>query len=520
MIYCTKSTNLRLHIETTLRVWYNQGMKISKKKNNILANTAVEPRETPFGDPAAPETITEAAAETVIGTAPQSAEPAEAEPKHASRPRRTIKLLTYLAIPLFAILFALSVYFGSDGTLVKLIAPAIALIYFAFVTLLLVPRLVLGRDPSEVASFGERSSSRLHPIFKIVVFSLFAQLAAVVLVYALHSIVNGVDSALAEGYAKLFVQPRGLIFGENTRSAVASMGLASFFLPAHIERLSGEMYVYIPVLVFNALAVAASAVFLYELALCDCSKRRAKFSVLLLFILPSVLLIMQPFSGTAPFMALSLLSLLLARRKKPIAAGICALLASLFNILAVLLAVPIALECIIHFRSVSSSNADELPSRRVKPLSAVLSVVLALLPIAAGFILRACGLNGLTVADSIGERLLPIDPLGRLLSEWNGASMPNLIVGVCAAVLLIVWLIVLFGAAKTRSSHTALALLFSMVPALIRVDMTLYVVFAMPLLTLLIGSKCTIKPARFIVGLSAFVILILAILFLYVKRSI
>lgn len=451
--------------------------------------------------------------------------PAEIEPSTVDdRPHDTgktdrrsmiVKLLTYLAIPVFAACFALYAIFGRHESTISLIAPALSLLFFAAAVLRLIPMIVLKKDRSELIRFGERSRNRLHPWFGIILFSIMAQVVLVLLVYAAYSIKNGVDSLLPEGYAKLFVQARGQVFGENTRSIASSLGLLSFVLPQHVERLTTELWVYIPVLVLNTLAVAASAVLMYELVICDHSKRCAKFSVLLLHILPLILPLMQPFSGTALFFAFCLLSLLLARRRRLFAAGAAALIASLFNIFAVLLIVPIAVEWFIH--SNRRDEVDESSSlRTIKPVWAAMGLVLSILPVGIAAVLKALGLSGLSGLDlRFAENA---DTIGRLMHEWNGEAVSRTVIVISLVALVLLALLILFGARFARASHTAFALVYTLVPVFISTQLALFGVLSLPIFASLIGEKCTDKLARLIIWLVSAALLILFIVFLYIKR--
>ena len=436
---------------------------------------------------------------------------AESEmPEFKSRKPFFARLFTYLAIPFFAAVFAAIVYFLGGKTLLELIPPAISVLFFAAVTLRLIPAVILRKDASSLPEVGERSQKRLHPRVRIIFFSLFAQLLILLAVYAAHSIINGFDSLLPEGIVKLFALPRGLAFGENTRSVASSLGLLSFVLPQHLERMANDASVCIPLFAANALAVAASAVFLYELVICDRSKRRAKFSVLIMHILPSVLLLLQPFSGTAFSFAFSLLSLLLARRGRLLFAGITAFAASLFNIFAVLLVVPIVIEWRMHYAKTSSD---------VKTVKSVFGVIIALLPAAIGAILKSVGLNGLSALEANGA--FHLNPIGALLSAWNGGAVPRAMIIVSLVALLLIALIIFFGARFARSSNTAFALVFTIVPGILALtaDSVLYSVFALPILASLIGEKCSFKAARSMTAIASLAVLMLFIVFLYIKRT-
>ena len=478
-------------------------MKISNKKTNIM--TAPEAGGTlPSAALEQSEELIEHEAGSSVAASP-------------SRKSFYARLFTYLTIPVFAAAFAVFVYFRGSGNAIGLIPPALSLLFCAAVTLRLIPAILLKRDSSKLIAVGERSGKRLHPYFRIAFFSLLAQLLLILTVYTVNSLVNGFDFLLPEGHIKLFAQHRGLVFGENTRSIAASLGLLSFVLPQHIERLAYDTAVYIPLLVLNALAFAAASVFLYELVICDRSKRRAKLSVLLLHILPTALLLLQPFGGTAFFFALSLLSLLLARKRCILGAGIAALAASLFNVFAVLLVVPIAIEWRMH--SGEDRGVDDAAgSEGIKPASAVVGILLAFLPALAALILKLQGLRGLSALE--GSGVFHLNPIGRLLSEWNGGAIPRSLIVVSLIALLLLAMLIFFGARHARSSHTAFALAFSVLPAILTLDLALYSVFALPILASLIAEKCSFKAARTMTAIICFAVLLLFIIFLYVKRSV
>ncbi len=511
-------------VETGAALWYNVSMKISNKKHDVnIAAKAVSAHEPEAPEAAANEAAaTQAAPEGAHeGAAQPKAETASEKPASSGRRSREgflVKLFTYCSAALFAVLFAVYAYFSKYTDLLSLLAPAASLLFFAAVTVRLIPRLVYRRDEAQLRPFGERSAKRLHPIVRIALFSLLMQTIVVIGAYIAHSAANGVDTTVFGGYTKLFAQPRGSVFGESTRTAVSSYGLLSFVIPQFAERLASDSSVYIPVLAVNGASIAASSVLLYELAVCDSSKRRAKFSVVLLHLLPSVILVLQPFSGTAQFFALCLLSLLLARRGKPLFAGIAAFLASLFSVFSVLLFVPVGIECLICARA-SASEADPASSRKcgIAPASIVIGLLLTLLPIALAFALRAAGLRGLFGFDS--QSVFGMDAIGALIREWNGGAVSRAVICVSLAALILNAALIFFGAGSTRSSHTAFALAFTAVPAVLGANMALYGVFALPILAYLIGNKCTFRAARAVTGFTALVLLALFIVLLYIVKG-
>lgn len=429
---------------------------------------------------------------------------------------RIMRLLTYLTIPLFALAFAAYAYFGRCDSALKLIAPALTALFAAAVVLRLIPRLVLNRDLSDLRPVGERSAKKLHPVFRVVLLSLLLQAIVIICVYIAYSFKYGVDSTIIEGYRKLFVHSRGVLFGENTRSAVLQYGLLSYVLPDNIIRMTGDTSIYIPALALNFASILAASVFIYELVVCDYSKRCALFSAVLFNILPSAFILLQPFSGTAEFFAFTLLSLLLARRKKLLEAGFAALIASLFNAFSVLLVVPIAVEFFIHRRAAALDNKKAGKNPTPSCTSFVIGSILTLLPIVIAVALDALGKAGMYGFNKSG--MYSFNALGGLVSSWNGGAIPNSIIWISVSALVLLALLIFFGAGKTRSSHTAFALVFTAVPAALSLDLILYGVFMLPILASLIGEKCTVKPARFAVAAAACLILALLTFFLYIVR--
>lgn len=478
-------------------------MKISNKKHSL--NIAFEKAPALVSDPVTTEDEPIKAQESLSdeGAAP-------------SRARLAARIMTYAAVPLFALLFAAYAYFGKNDSPIKLIAPALSVLFASAVVLRLIPRLVLQKDDSELLKFGERSAKKLHPVVKLILLSLLLQVFVIVCVYVAHSLKYGVDSTIVNGYTNLFAHPNGIVFGENTRTAASQYGLLSFVLPEHIERMTGNAAVYIPALIMTAASIAAASVFIYELVICDHGKRCAVFSAVLLNVLPSALLLLQPFSGTSEFFALALLALLLARRRKLLFAGIAAFVASLFNLFAVLLVIPIALEFVIHRRS-AAVCAD--PLKKIEPTLAsfIIGAVLAVLPVGIAAALGALGRSGLSGFGASGN--YGFDALGGLATQWGGDVLPRSVIGISIAALVALALLILFGAGYTRSSHTAFALAFTAVPAVLNAELSLYGVFVLPILASLIGSKCTLKPVRFAVFVSALLLLALLTFFLYVVRA-
>lgn len=443
----------------------------------------------------------------------------EEEQPEAKKPRRLAHTLLSVIIPVLMlggfVLFAL---FSKRTSMLELSLAALSVIFFCVLALMMLPRFLAFFKPDRIRSpiekLGERSIKRLHPILQIVIWTAIAQLIAYAFVFAADCIMNGFGEPAVSSYARLFIGSNGIEFGENTRALIGELGALSFVLPEDLESaVPGAVWL---ICIVNMLLVCGDSVLLYELLLHDYDKRSAKFAVSLMLVSPTVLLLMQPLSGTALFLALSLSSLLLARKKHPLFAGILALLACAVNLLAVLLFIPILMEgirgCIL-----ASNKAEDGGGKKTGMLIAG-TVAGALIPLLAGGVVIFLRFRlGRGIPAFFEDPRYFFEPLGRL-SMAKHSAFGKLILSALAFIAFAV--LAFIACRRMRSSFAVLSLVwFAVAPSVLPVSLTVFSVFAYMLLP---AMESSVFSRRYLRTLYTFVIAAITLLFIFfafVKRQ-
>lgn len=432
------------------------------------------------------------------------------------QPRQTAHTLLAVIIPALMlggfVLFAL---LSRRTNLMELALAALSVIFFAVLTLLMLPKFLAFFTPERMRSpsqkLGERSIKRLHPIFQIIIWAIIAQIIAYAVVFIADGVMNGVSGTVIAAYPRLFIASNGLEFGENTRTLIGSLGALSFVLPQHLERIiSGPSYL-LPIFILNMLVLCGDSLLLYELLLHDYDKRSSKFAVSLLLASPTMLLLLQPLSGVSLFLALSLCSLLFARKKRPLPAGLCALLACAVNLLAVLLFVPILMEglrgCII-----SSAKTADRGREKTAPLIAG-TVIGGLLPLLAGgaavfFHIR----TGRGIPAFFEQPRYFFEPLGRLADSLTEASAFGKLL--LPALAIIAFAVLAFIACRRmRSSFAVFSLIWlAVAPSLLPSGLTVFAVFSFALLP---AMESSVFSRRYLRTLYTFIMAAITLLFIF-----
>ncbi len=484
--------------------------KRDKKQKDAVAELEAEFREEQVPADEAEE------ADSGEETEQEAEEAPEDKPEKPKAERNPDLAMIMYSIPiLLAGAFVVFAMFSKHTSLPELIAAGVSVLFFCLLILRFIPQAFrfysLPEPIPHVETLGERSRKHLHPAIKILFGAIAAQLIAIALVYTVSNIVHGARDTLIGSYKALFVFPSGSLLSGDTAAIVSKLGAVSFIIPDNYRELASGAFI-LPAFAVNTLAVAACALVLYELVLQDSDKKTAKFAVMLLLVSPSIMLLLQPFSGTAFFLLFALLAFLSSRREKFIAAGLFAALSCLFNIFGALIAVTILTEGIRS--AVFAKRGGEEGIARITA-GAVLGTVLPLLTAGGAVLIRQLLNKGLSAFES--DPRIAFEPLGRLTGEWLGGGR-KLTVLISLAVLVLFGLVILISIGKTRCSHAAFGILYlALAPSLTASALTAFTVFAYPLLAPSISSMFKKRFSRRLVIAAAFVISVINAAVFYIS---
>lgn len=490
-------------------------MKNRDKKDN--QNSEVTPRDqvTDGADKRAmPETMTADGAGI-----PHIAETTDGGQKERNT---LLKVLTYVLPFLLFCGYACFSVLSKRTSIIELAADGASILFFAMLIVSILPRFLRffseEESPSTELKIGERSRRFIHPTAKSILYSLLAQICVIVTVYIADGLRNGFNETVFAAYSRLFIASHGIEFAGNTRTLASSLGALSFILPEYIERAVAGMALVYPIFAVNTLAVSASAVLMYELTLLDFDKKSSRFAEILLFVSPTVILLMQPLSGTSLFFVFTLLSLLLARKHRFVWSGVCAVIASLFNIFAGLLFVPIMLEGLRRCIRIKRNQESVDSKLGVSITSCVIGTALPLVSSAGAIVywqMTGKGLNALS-----GVNRLFFEPLGRIITTmYSGMTIYNAEKPLYIIALVLLALLALVSLKKLRTSYAVFSLLLiALTPSVLWVRLTLYSVFALPLLPMMESSVLSRKYLRSIYTALMLIVTVLFIVFLFVRR--
>lgn len=461
----------------------------------------------------------EAAGDLPVESEPEIEEPdEEPEEPQKERPEHNFDLAMMMySIPvLLAAGFAAFAFYSKHSSLPELIAAAVSVVFFGFLILRTIPELIgffaKQEEQSPVELLGERSQKRAHPLLKIIFFSVLYQIAAILLVYTANNPVNGMQGSFTECYSALFVAPAGKLFSGCVPTVISKLGAISALIPQNYTELVSGPFL-IAFFAANTLIVAVSCAMLYELVICDADKRSALFAVTLMLVSPTVILLLQPLSGTAYFFLLTLTSLLCCRRGRFVFAGIFAAAACIFNIFAALIAIVILMEGIRAF-----ANAKRAEGSGGHAGILVGSVFGAMIPaLSAGGAVAVWQLMGRGLTAFDGDVRVAFEPLGRLISDWlaGGRQAAGLVPLIA---LLFFAVVLLLSVPKERCSYSIFGILYlALAPSLTDSAMTVFFVFAYPLLPLVFSAFFRRRFMRAVILAATLALTVLSVVYLYVR---
>ena len=415
-----------------------------------------------------------------------------------------------LALGVFAAFALLSKRTG----VVELLSAGATLVFFVSVLIRALPTLYSffrsDERPTTAEKLGERSIRTLHPVKGLILGSIIIQICAIYAVFAVSGFFGRNSGTVFQEYPRLFIGSHGTLFGENTRTLVSSLGLLSFVLPDHIERIvSGSWLVY-PVFILNAAVITGLTVLIYELLILDHDRKSSVFAATFLLVSPSILLMLQPLSGTSLFIASVLLSFFLLRKHYPVLSGTAAAFGCLFNIFSSLMFAPIIIEG-VH-QAVYAHKREEKVSGRVT--ACVFGALIPLACAAGAFALWYLGFRGMYAFN--GDVRFFLEPLGRLITAKPFDAGLR---AVALAAAVYTALITFISAKRIRFSFTLFSLLYlALAPSILSCDLLTYSIFAFPLLAV---NSQEVLSRRYLRTVSSFVmaaVTLLVIIFLFVRR--
>lgn len=203
------------------------------------------------------------------------------------------------------------------------------------------------------AGLGRRSlrPSHRHPVLRLFLAVLLARLLVFALAYAFHVLQNGYQGGLLDTLT-LWLKgdaPHYLGIADNWYVTQGDPRFHIVFFPLYpiAVRLFNLVVqnTFAAGLVASLLFTVAACILLYELALLDMDRAAAKRAVKFQLLLPAAFLLAAPMSD-ALFLLLSVLTMLLTRKKHYTAACLAGGLAAFTRVLGVVLLVPIVVELI------------------------------------------------------------------------------------------------------------------------------------------------------------------------------
>ncbi len=436
--------------------------------------------------------------------------------------RALLKVLIYVLPLLFALAFAAFLYLSKRTSAIEIISDSVSVLFFAYLVLCILPKFFVffsSDDPiSAIEKAGERSRRRIRPFFGLIIISLVIQLAFIITAHLLDSAVNSFSGTVFKSYSKLFITSHGIAIGENTRGLISSLGALAPVLPDNLERTVVSLKLVLPLFLFNTATIAAASPLLYELLLLDFDKRSSKFGVWVFLVSPSMLLMLQPMSGASLFFVCTFAAILFARKGKLCLSAVFSALACLFNILGLILIVPLLLEAIKH-----CIHAGREKSRRHSFAAALTGcipgVVLPLLLCGASMLF--CYYKGVPFKPLETAPVLFFEPLGRLFVAGSEGLINGDIELLFVGLFVSVGVLAVFGVRRLRLSSALYTVLFAATaPAVLGVQLSMYAVMVFPLLPALEAAVLSRKYLRTWYTVFLAILSILFIAFCFVRRSI
>lgn len=278
---------------------------------------------------------------------------------------------------------------------------------------------------------GERSTRRLHPRFRLALFSFAGQLIMIFVIYLLYTGINGYHGTVFQMYGELFMQANPHGIGELAHNAAERFSLIPLlpklvlFFSKPIGSLPASAFI------LNSTLCSCASVTLYEYLLFDNTKHTSLRAFIVLYLSPIIVYLLMPLSGASLLLLLSVASMLAIRKNKPILAFIFFVINVTTNIFSVLLIVPLTLSAVKLCISLHKSGKKIL-----KPILAN-SIILAILATLIVFFLTGhFRPSALKIVYPRGFRFF-FESLGNYVSKWvNSPSTANAMFVAIASQLL------------------------------------------------------------------------------------
>lgn len=281
-----------------------------------------------------------------------------------------ISLATALAVLAMFVCWLAS---NSDHSAHGIAAAAICVALFELGLVLAVPRAIrYFRGDAEVPQtdlIGERSKQRrrLHPWIGVFLTVLVSRIVLILLAYAISNIFTGYRGTLFQTMKGIWFKADTDVIhyasiAENWYSTEFPNAWTLVFLPLYpifvhaMNWITGSSFV--SGMLLNLLFSSAAGVLIYELALCDLSRRSSRFAVFCAFALPAAIFYTAPMSESL-FVLLTAGALLAVRKKRFIIAGVLGALASFTRSLGIVLLVPYAAEAVRYWVLVHKRKGED-----------------------------------------------------------------------------------------------------------------------------------------------------------------
>ena len=273
-----------------------------------------------------------------------------------------------------------------------LFAAALSLGLFGACAAFAVPRFFAALRADELpppdAALGPRSMrfSRAHPWAQIVMAVLVSRLLLFLLAWLISTLVNGYTGGMWDTLKSLWLRsdsPSYLGLAERWYVTEGDPKYHIVFFPFYPVLIRAFAYItggyFSSAMLVSTLCAAAAAVFFYELCALDLPRKGALRAVKYLFVLPAAFFLAAPMTESL-FILLCVASMYFLRRKRVLISCLLAALAGFTRSAGVLLAVPIAVEGVVHLAALRRARGREAFKKELfKRLACLLIVPLGLL---------------------------------------------------------------------------------------------------------------------------------------------
>ncbi|MDL2236080.1 hypothetical protein LJC07_08105 [Christensenellaceae bacterium OttesenSCG-928-L17] len=287
--------------------------------------------------------------------------------------QKTIRIVAGICLAALTACYGLWLFRAPQLSVASVVASLVVCVLFAYIGVVCIKRVFFeweGAPESNVHEILGRRSLRpgnFHPVLKLFLALLLSRILVYIVAYALSVLTNGYEGALLEtlGMWNKGDAPHYMGIANNGYVAVGDPRFHIVFLPFYpiLVAIFNTLVqnTYVSGLFVSVMCTVIAGILLYELALMDMDTVAAKRAVKFQMLLPAAFLLNAPMSDGL-FLLLTILCMLLARKKRFVLACMVGALASFTRLQGVLMILPVCIELVGEARrqSVAGKNAKRL----------------------------------------------------------------------------------------------------------------------------------------------------------------